>query len=211
MKVSIARLGVLVAAVLMAMHVPALAHHPMGGQVPQTLIQGFLSGLGHPVIGLDHLGAIIGVGVLAAFAARGIGPVLAFSVAVIAGVALHLAKADIPAGELLVGLSTLAIGALVILRQSISPAVAAALFAVAGLIHGHALGESIVGAEPTPLAAYLAGLLVIQTVIGAAAYIAVRNRARWPALLRSAGLTVVGILVALAGGVTAAFAAGLVN
>ncbi|PKO63289.1 MAG: urease accessory protein UreJ, partial [Betaproteobacteria bacterium HGW-Betaproteobacteria-17] len=33
----------------------ALAHHPMGGMTPQTLSQGLLSGLGHPVIGLDHL------------------------------------------------------------------------------------------------------------------------------------------------------------
>ena len=41
---------------------PALAHHVMGGRMPATFGQGFLSGLGHPVIGLDHLAAVVAVG-----------------------------------------------------------------------------------------------------------------------------------------------------
>jgi urease accessory protein len=204
------RLGVLAAVATMAVQAPAFAHHVMGGRLPDTFLQGLLSGLGHPVIGVDHLAAIVGVGILAAFASRGIGPVMAFSAAMIAGVALHLGKVDLPAGELLVGLSTVAIGALVILRQSMRPAIAAALFAVAGVFHGYALGESIVGAEASPLVAYLAGLLVIQSAIAVSAYAAVQGLARWPA--RTTGLTVAGILVALAGGVTAAAAvAGLVG
>jgi urease accessory protein len=36
-----------------------------------------------------------------------------------------------------------------------------ALFVMVGLIHGYALGESIYGAERTPLAAYPVGLAVI--------------------------------------------------
>jgi urease accessory protein len=81
------------------------------------------------------------------------------------------------------------------------------LFAVAGLVHGYALGESIVGAEASPLVAYLLGLLIMQTAIGVAVYAAVRSLARWPA--RTAGLTVAGVLVALAGGIATAAAAGL--
>ena len=204
---SISRLAVLSVIATVAAQAPAWAHHVMDGALPQTFLQGFLSGLGHPVIGFDHLGAIVGVGVLAALARRGVAPVVAFSLAVIAGVGLHLAKVNLPAAELLVGLSTLAIGGLVMLRQSIRPATAAALFAIAGLIHGYALGESIVGAEPAPLWAYLAGLLIVQTVLGLAAFAATTNLARW----RSVGVTVVGVLVALAGGVTAAYAAGLVS
>jgi urease accessory protein len=38
-----------------------------------------------------------------------------------------------------------------------------------GLIHGYALGESIYGAEHTPLAAYLIGLAVIQSVVALSA------------------------------------------
>jgi urease accessory protein len=195
-------------AIVMTMAVqPAWAHHVMGGELPQTFLQGLLSGLGHPVIGVDHLAAIVGVGILAALAGRSAAVVLAFSVAVIAGVGLHLAKLDLPASELFVGLTTLLIGALVIARQSMGAGLAVLLFAVAGVVHGYALGESIVGAEASPLTAYLLGLLVIQTAIGVSVYAAVRGLARWPA--RTAGLTVAGVLVALAGGIATAAAAGL--
>lgn len=199
------RLGVL--AIMMVIAQPAWAHHPMGGKLPQTFLQGLLSGFGHPVIGVDHLAAIVGVGILAALAGRSAAVVLAFSVAVIAGVGLHLAGVDLPAGELFVGLTTLLIGALVVMRQSMGAGLALLLFAVAGLVHGYALGESIVGAEASPLMAYLLGLLIMQTAIGVAVYAAVRSLARWPA--RTAGLTVAGVLVALAGGIATAAAAGL--
>jgi urease accessory protein len=199
------RLGVL--AIVMMIAEPAWAHHVMDGKLPQTFLQGLLSGFGHPVIGVDHLAAIVGVGILAALAGRRPVVVLAFSVAIIAGVGLHLAKVDLPASELFVGLTTLLIGALVIVRQRMSAGLALLLFAVAGLVHGYALGESIVGAEPSPLIAYLLSLLIIQTAIGVTVYAAVRGLARWPA--RTAGLTVAGVLVALAGGIATAAAAGL--
>jgi urease accessory protein len=199
------RLGVLAIAMMIAE--PAWAHHPMGGKLPQTFLQGLLSGFGHPVIGVDHLAAIVGVGILAAIAGRSAAAVLAFSVAVIAGVGLHLTQVDLPASELFVGLTTLLIGALVIARQSMGAGLALLLFAVAGLVHGYALGESIVGAEASPLVAYLLGLLIVQSAIGVAVYAAVRALARWP--MRTAGLTVVGVLVALAGGIATAAAAGL--
>ena len=92
------RLGVLAIAMMLAE--PAWAHHPMGGTLPQTFLQGLLSGFGHPVIGVDHLAAIVGVGILAALAGRSAAVVLAFSVAVIAGVGLHLTGIDLPASEL---------------------------------------------------------------------------------------------------------------
>ena len=199
------RLGVL--AIMMMVAEPAWAHHVMDGKLPQTFLQGLLSGFGHPVIGVDHLAAIVGVGILAALAGRSAAVVLAFSVAVIAGVGLHLSRIDLPASELFVGLTTLLIGALVILRQSMSAGRALLLFAIAGLVHGYALGESIVGAEASPLVAYLLGLLVMQTAIGVVVYAAVRSLSRWPA--RTTGLTIAGVLVAIAGGIATAAAAGL--
>jgi len=199
------RLGVL--AIMMVIAQPAWAHHPMGGKLPQTFLQGLLSGFGHPVIGLEHLAAIVGVGILAALAGRSAAVVLAFSIAIIAGVGLHLAKVDLPASELFVGLTTLLIGALVIARQSMGAGLALLLFAAAGLVHGYALGESIVGAETSPLVAYLFGLLIMQTAVGVVVYAAVRRLARWPAC--KTGLTVAGVLVALAGGIATAAAAGL--
>jgi urease accessory protein len=206
MKTFLNRISVFAAAAAMLAPVPALAHHVMGGKVPVTFMQGMLSGLAHPIIGLDHFAAVVGVGILAALLGRGVLPVLAFSAAMILGVVLHLASASIPAAELLVGLSTLLIGGLVALRRSLGMLSAAVLFAAAGVVHGYALGESIVGAEASPLGAYLGGLLVIQTVIAVAAYAAtIRVRQRAPQFNR-VGIAAAGALIALIGAVTAATA-----
>jgi len=200
------KLSMLAAAAAMLAPTGALAHHVMGGKVPVTFMQGLLSGLAHPIIGLDHFAAVVGVGILAALLGRGVLPVLAFSAAMILGVVLHLASANIPAAEVLVGLSTLVIGGLVALRLSVGVLPAAMLFAVAGVVHGYALGESIVGAEASPLGAYLTGLLVIQTVIAVAAYAAtIRLRHRAPGFNR-AGMAACGALIALVGVVTVATA-----
>jgi urease accessory protein len=178
---------------------PALAHLMTGDTLPETFLQGFLWGLEHPVFELDHLGAVLGIGILSGLAARGIVPLLAFSVAAVLGVVLTYTSADIPAGELLVGLTTVMIGVLVATRQSIRPTVGAALFAVAGLIHGASLGDPIEGAKSVPLMAYLIGLLTTQIAVGTAACIVVIEVANWRA--RRASLTVVGILVVLVGGI----------
>ena len=45
---------------------PAFAHHAMGGRLPSTFFEELLSGLAHPVIGLDHLSALIAIGLLSA-------------------------------------------------------------------------------------------------------------------------------------------------
>ncbi len=47
---------------------------------------------------------------------------------------------------------------------------------LAGLFHGYAFGESIVGAEATPLAAYLLGLVMIQTLLATATALIVRRQ-----------------------------------
>jgi urease accessory protein len=182
---------------------PALAHHVMGGAMPQTFAQGFLSGLGHPVIGLDHFAAIAGVGLLAALTRQGLALVILFSASMIGGVGLHLLRLDIPAAELLVALATLSLGVLVLWRGQ-SRAVAPVLIAAAGIVHGYALGESIVGAEPTPLYAYLAGLFIIQTLVSAAALQLARRLSTPGWALRLAGAGIV-----TAGAAFAAQAAGL--
>jgi urease accessory protein len=196
--------SVLAAGVAMLAPAQALAHHVMGGKLPVTFMQGLLSGLGHPIIGLDHFAAVVGVGILAALIGRGVRPVLAFSAALIFGVVLHLASADIPAAELLVGLSTVLIGGLVALRLSLGMLPAAVLFAAAGVVHGYALGESIVGAEPSPLGAYLAGLLAVQMVIAVAAYTATMRIYRRVPSFDRAGMAAAGAVIALIGAVTAA-------
>lgn len=184
---------------------PALAHHPMGGTTPATLMEGLLSGFGHPVIGIDHLAALLAVGLIAARFGRAFALPAAWLVAMVAGVGLHLAAIDLPIAETLVALSVVALGVVAAVRPTLPLATAAGLFAVAGLIHGHVLAEMIVGAEATPLAAYLAGLVAVQGAIMAG--VALLAQRLWagvtqvaPAQLRMAGVAVAvvgtGFLVA---------------
>jgi urease accessory protein len=173
---------------------PAAAHHVMGGTLPKTFTEGLLSGLGHPVIGPDHLAAVIAVGCLAALHRRGALLAIGYVVAMIAGVALHLRGTSLPAAELLVALSVILLGAVMIWRRPGNAGAVTVLFAVTGLVHGYALGESIVGAEPTPLVSYFAGLAVIQSLIALVAYkltrLVVAPGAATPLLLRLAGVAV---------------------
>jgi len=144
---------------------PAAAHHVMGGGVPSTFSQGLLSGLGHPVIGPDHLAFLIAVGV-----AVGIGglnlvlPVL-FVAASAIGVVLHVNGVTVPGAELIVAASVVIVGVLIARGRELPFAAWVALFGLAGLAHGYAYGESIFGAEPSPLGAYLLGLVMIQSAI----------------------------------------------
>jgi urease accessory protein len=179
---------------------PAYAHHLMGGRTPASFAEGMLSGLGHPVIGLDHFAAVVAVGCLAAAHRSASALAVVFIVAMMAGVALHLHGATVPGAEILVALTVLALGSLMILRRSMSTGGALALFAGVGIIHGYALGESIYGAEPTPLYAYLTGLAVIQgTIALAAAHLTRLLAHRSPDLspLRLVGAGIVGIGLAV--------------
>ncbi|MBX6425968.1 MAG: HupE/UreJ family protein [Variibacter sp.] len=144
---------------------PAAAHHVMGGKLPGSFVEGLLSGLGHPIIGLDHLAAVVAVGCLAALHRAGALLALGYVLAMMLGVAVHLEGATVPAAEALVALSVVALGAALVRRAGMPASLALALFAVTGALHGYALGESIVGAEPAPLLAYLTGLAVVQAAM----------------------------------------------
>ena len=151
-----------------ALLTPALAHahHPMGGTVPATMIEGLLSGLGHPIIGIDHFIFIAGAGVLAAKFERGWILPLVFVFASTFTTLVRYLGADAGLGELPVAASLVVLGAMMLARATPREGVIGLLFLLAGTIHGHALGEAIVGAEQTPLVAYLAGLTIIQSATG---------------------------------------------
>jgi urease accessory protein len=198
-KTSLAAFALTVAALLLATG-PAFAHHVMDGQMPADFASGFLSGLGHPVIGLDHFAAVVAVGCLAAAHRAGVALALGFVVAMVAGVALHMQGLSMPGTEALVALTVIALGTLMLRRKALPAAAALAVFALAGLLHGYALGESIYGAERTPLYAYLAGLTVIQSAIALAALNVTRmlvQKNAEPAGLRLLGAGVAGVGLAI--------------
>lgn len=143
-----------------------LAHHPMDGAVPETAINGLLSGLAHPIIGLDHFVFLIAAALLAAWTGmRSVRVLGLFAVASLAGTWAHSVGWTAPLLEVGVGVTLLILAGLLLAKPAIPKSAWFALAALAGGFHGHAFGEAIIGAEATPLLAYLAGLLVIQAVV----------------------------------------------
>jgi urease accessory protein len=173
------RCASLVGAGLVATASTASAHHLMGGKTPSTFTDGILSGVGHPIIGPDHLAFLVALGIAVGVARLSLLTPFLFLLTMACGVGAHLASLDIPLAELIVAVSVLAAGVLIALDWSVSSGVWAALFGIAGFFHGYAYGESIYGAEPTPLAAYLIGLVAVQTVLVVG--IALTSRAVWTA------------------------------
>ncbi len=186
-------IGVLLAAT------PASAHHAMGSKLPANFFEGFLSGVAHPIIGIDHLAFVIASGLLAALLGqKGLWVPIAFAIAAMGGTQIHIMQWNLPAAETCIALSVLTFGLLLALKERPHPLLTIALAAIAGIFHGYAYGESIVGAQMTPLLAYLAGFTLIQLsiallarYIGGTTLQAVSER---PTLaLRFAGFTICGI------------------
>ncbi|MEJ6658143.1 MAG: HupE/UreJ family protein [Synechococcus sp. ChSW.bin.154] len=139
---------------------PAVAHHPFamaeGGEM--NALQGLLSGIGHPLLGPDHLLFLLAIGLIGLRRpVAWVLPLLAFALggAVLTQI-FPLASSLEPAAEALVSLG-LAVEGLIALN--IIPA--GILLPVIGL-HGYLLGGAIVGAESTPLFTYFLGLLIAQ-------------------------------------------------
>ena len=154
---------------------PASAHHVVGGKLPSTFLEGLLSGLGHPVIGPEHLAVLLAVGVVVGAGRLSLLLPLVFIAAMAAGVAAHVDGIAIPATEILVALSAVIVGLLLAQGRALPAAAWAILFAVIGFFHGYAFGESISGAETAPLGAYLAGLVAVQSMLTTGVTLIVRR------------------------------------
>ena len=155
-----------------AMASPALAHHPLGGEAPTTIVDGVLSGIGHPIIGFDHLAFIIGIGLLAAFQKSRFVLPAGFVAGTVLGTLAILSGIALPMVEPMVVLSVLLVGVLAMMGRNVPAAAAGVVAAGAGMFHGWAYGEAVIGAEPTPIVAYIAGFGVTQMAIAIGAMFA---------------------------------------
>jgi urease accessory protein len=153
----------------------AMAHHPLGGMTPTSFTEGFLSGIGHPVIGFDHLAFVIAVGLIAAFHRNRVLMPAAFVAGTVGGSALTLAAVTLPLAELVITGSVIVAGAVAMRGRMTDLRLAGGLAAAAGLFHGWAYGATVVGAEPTPILAYLAGFGLVQMMIAIGVAILVHN------------------------------------
>ena len=173
----------------------ASAHHVMGGRIPTTFTEGFLSGLGHPVIGPDHLAFLLAIGVAVGVGGLNLVLPLLFVVASAIGVTLHVNGVNLPGAEIIVAVSVLFAGFLIARGRALPVSLWAILFAAAGLFHGYAFGESIFGAERSPLHAYLLGLIIVQSVLTVGTALFVRRRAGGVSAIapRLAGAVIIGV------------------
>lgn len=147
------------------------AHHAMDYATPGSFFEGLVSGLAHPVVGIDHLLFVLAIGAACYYFGRNAGTIATFVGGTIAGTVVHLYKATLPYPDVWVALSLVALGILFFRGHGFLRSNAAlGIFAVSGIAHGYAYGEAIVGAEPAPLAAYLAGFTLAQLAIIFAGY-----------------------------------------
>ncbi len=148
---------------------PALAHHPLGGLPMETFVHGLASGVGHPVLGFDHLFFVVAMGIAALFTGRKLMTPAAYIGAMLAGCGLMYAGVAMPIAETVIVLSLIVLGGIVLSGKALSTTAAILVFATFGLFHGSAFGGSIAGQEGgvggAVLLGYLIGLGVIQYVI----------------------------------------------
>ena len=207
---TIVKRSVLASVALIWLSASAAAHHPTGGAMPATLLEGLLSGVGHPILGPDHLAFVFGIGLLAGIAGFGAMLPILFVVAMTAGVYLHVAGLDLPQVEVLIATSVILVGLAVLRPRSQNGGwFEGGAFALAGLIHGYAFAETVIGAETTPIIAYLTGLAATQLTIALGAFALARAGFEKRARLSPIAIRAAAVLIVVVGLVFAAKGTGL--
>jgi len=184
------RIGLLAACAWLLRPGAALAHQA-GGEA-----SGFLAGLRHPVSGIDHIVAMIAVGLWGAQ----LGPPaiwllpVTFPIVMAFGGTLGLVGVKIPGIEIGIALSAIGLGAAVLFEARPKLGIAAVLVGFFAIFHGHAHGTEL----PANASAILYSIgFVIATGLLHATGIAIGLIHRWPA--GKTALRVSGAVIALAG------------
>jgi urease accessory protein len=190
------RAAIVLALPTLLIALPALAHTGEGGA------GGFLAGLAHPVFGLDHVVAMVAVGLWGAFLgapALWMLPIV-FPLVMALGGVLGIIGVPLPAVETGIASSAIVLGLMVALAAR-PPLWAAALLAGAfAIFHGYAHGKEL--PDGANAVAFSAGF-VIATGLLHLTGIAFGLVARWPVgriVVRAAGGVIALIGVAYLGG-----------
>jgi urease accessory protein len=157
---------------------------------------GLASGFAHPILGPDHVVAMVAVGLWGAFLgqpAMWLLPVV-FPVVMAFGGLLGINGVPLPAVEMGIAASAVALGAVVALALRPPLWVAAVLVGIFAIFHGHAHGAELPEAA-NPLA-YGVGFVVATGLLHLSG-IALGLLARWPLGVRA--VRVGGVLIACAG------------
>jgi urease accessory protein len=153
-------------------------------------VSGFLGGLGHPLTGLDHLTAMLAVGLWAGMNNRAPAwlPVATFLVFMTCGAVVGMSGIVLPGVEAGIAASVLVMGLLVATLARLPATAGIALVGVFALFHGSAHGAEM----PSAAAPVLYGLGFLATTAAlhfgglGLGRLAQRTRAEW--LVRGAGV-----------------------
>jgi urease accessory protein len=165
---------------------PALAHTGTG------LPGGFASGFRHPFSGIDHLLAMVSVGLWGAFLGRPLIYILpvVFPAVMVSGAILGMLGVPMPPVEIGIALSVLALGGCIAFAVRAPVWIAAPIVAIFALFHGYAHGKELPSAaDPV---GYSAGF-VFATGLLHVAGIGIGLLNRWPGgmmLTRTAGAVI---------------------
>jgi len=184
--------GLLVAMAALAGR-PALAHIVDG-----SAAGGFLGGFAHPLFGLDHVVAMIAVGLWGAF----LGPPaiwvlpIAFPLVMAFGGAMAILGIAVRGVEIGIALSAIALGGMIALAVRARLVPAAMLVAGFAIFHGHAHGAEL--PPGTDAVAFSVGFVMATGLLHLTG-IAFGLLTRWP--IGRIGVRVAGIGIALVGAV----------
>jgi len=143
---------------LAALATPAFAHT---GTEPH--MHGFAAGLAHPLGGLDHMLAMIAVGIWSSLAAgRRVWIVPAiFVAAMLAGAGLTQAGVVMPAAETAIAMSVVVLGTMIAAGVKLPVGAGGALIALFAVFHGYAHGMEATGT----VASYMTGFAITTAAL----------------------------------------------
>lgn len=174
-----------------------LAHH-------HGAFDSFTAGAAHPLTGLDHLAAMVSVGLWSALslgakstpsasAKRLLSAPLAFAATLLIGALMALNGVTLPGVEPMIAASLLALGLLVATRTALPTGLGAALVAGFALFHGLAHGQELGGHASAALTGMVLSTMALHTV-GIGFGLALRQqRSRWLPRIAGIGVTALGL------------------
>ena len=176
---------------------PLLASAHTGADSAAHHHAGFMQGFLHPFTGLDHLAAMVAVGLWSALVARSGRDVLwaplGFAAMLLAGALVGLAGMQVPGVEPMIASSLLAIGLLVVTRLRLPGPVAAAVVGAFAIFHGVAHGYELSGDHGA--AAAIAGMVFATAMLHAAGIAigwSLRQRSAWLPRVTGAAVALFG-------------------
>jgi urease accessory protein len=173
------------------MTLPALAHPGHGPA------DGFMAGFYHPFGGLDHLLAMLAVGLWAAIrgGAAMWGWPAAFVVAMVGGFAFAMHGVVLPVYEPMILASLVGLGLAIVLGQRMPLAAGAALVALFGLFHGYAHGIEVTGSAISFAAGFAAASVMLHAAGLALGRLAEQSRHLMPLRVSGAAIALAGIVL----------------